>query len=122
MTVTDPTFWRATCAALPGATRDIKWGDVEVWSVGGKMFSLHGLTRGRISFKVDAARFLELTDLPGVAPAPYLARHHWVALDHAGVLDNETLAALLTNAYRLVRAKLPARLRNGLPELPREDQ
>ncbi|WP_148713662.1 MmcQ/YjbR family DNA-binding protein [Chitinolyticbacter meiyuanensis] len=108
-------FWRATCAALPGASSDIKWGDVEVWSVCDKMFSLHRLNGDAIAFKVDATRFLELTDLPGVRPAPYLARHHWVSLDHVAVLDEATLSALLHDAYRLVRAKLPVRQRQVLP-------
>ncbi|UXY16100.1 MmcQ/YjbR family DNA-binding protein [Chitiniphilus purpureus] len=112
----EPDFWRTTCATLPGTSCDIKWGDVEVWSVGGKMFSACSLTHGRVSFKAEPARFLELTDLPGIQPAPYLARHHWVSLDHAAVLDEAILEALLHDAYRLVRAKLPAKQRQALPD------
>ena len=50
-------------------------------SVGGKMFCVFLLEAGRAatcSFKVDDERFLELTGVPGVIPAPYLARAKWV--------------------------------------------
>ncbi|MDO8418691.1 MAG: MmcQ/YjbR family DNA-binding protein, partial [Rubrivivax sp.] len=72
---------RALAAALPGATEDIKWGADLVYSVGDKMFCVFLLDRGRActcSFKVDDERFLELTGVPGVIPAPYLARAKWV--------------------------------------------
>jgi predicted DNA-binding protein (MmcQ/YjbR family) len=74
---------RRYCATLPGATRDIKWGADEVYSVGGKMFAVFWVDHGHartVSFKADPARFLELTDRPGIVPAPYLARAHWVQI------------------------------------------
>ncbi|MBV8660495.1 MAG: MmcQ/YjbR family DNA-binding protein [Burkholderiales bacterium] len=109
---------RQHCLSLPGATRDIKWQVDEVFSIGGKMFCVmcsDPAHSAGVSFKVDPERFLELTDQPGVIPAPYLARHHWVRIDHPGVVAEEALADLLTHAYRLVRAKLPKKLRDGLP-------
>jgi predicted DNA-binding protein (MmcQ/YjbR family) len=39
-----------------------------------------GSEGGRLSFKVEDARFLELTDQPGIIPAPYLARAHWISV------------------------------------------
>ena len=36
-----------------------------------------------VSFKCEPARFLELTDVPGIVPAPYLARAHWVHVEEA---------------------------------------
>ena len=74
---------------LPGATQDIKWGADWVASVGGKMFFVGGPHPGtwtHCSFKVDEHRFLELTGLPGFAPAPYAARYHWVAVSDAKAL------------------------------------
>ncbi|QNM96469.1 MmcQ/YjbR family DNA-binding protein [Chitinimonas koreensis] len=111
----------AFCLALPGATADVKWQVDRVFSVGGKMFCVFCLDRSvstGVSLKADPARFLELTDQPGIAPAPYLARHHWVRLEHPGVVADETFAALLTDSYRLVRAKLPKKLRDSLPAQP----
>jgi predicted DNA-binding protein (MmcQ/YjbR family) len=107
----------AFCLALPGATRDIKWGADLVFSVGGKMFCVMSASPEQhpgVSLKAGTERFLELTDQPGVLPAPYLARHHWVRLDHPAVLAPEVLRELLENSYRLVRDKLPKRLRAGL--------
>jgi hypothetical protein len=63
----------ACCGRWPGVTRDIKWGGDLVFSVGGKMFvvtPLDGAEGGRLSFKVEDERFLELTDQPGIIPAP----------------------------------------------------
>ncbi|WP_035059590.1 MmcQ/YjbR family DNA-binding protein [Andreprevotia chitinilytica] len=107
--------FRALCAAQPATTVDVKWECNEVYSVGEKMFAVFGLNDGHICFKVDPARFLELTDMPGVRPAPYLARHHWVALDRPENLPESMLTELVAQSYWLVRNKLPAKLRNTLP-------
>ncbi len=41
--------------------------------------------RGRFSIKVTPSRFVELTDIPGVRPARYRGRYHWVTIvDVAG--------------------------------------
>ena len=73
-----PETLRATVGAWPGVTEDIKWGADLVFSVGGKMFCvLDTGESGRLSFKVEDGRFLELTERPGVIPAPYLARARW---------------------------------------------
>ena len=70
------------CANWPGVTRSIKWEVDLVYSVASKMFVVMcalGPDRGRLSFKVDTERFLELTEQPGIAPAHYMARAFWVA-------------------------------------------
>ena len=73
------------CAALSGATRDIKWENHAVFSVGSKMFAMFTIENGKLvdalSFKVDDSRWLELTDRDGFIPAPYLARAKWVKLE-----------------------------------------
>jgi predicted DNA-binding protein (MmcQ/YjbR family) len=100
---------------LPGATEDIKWGADWVASVGGKMFFCGGPNPPGVarqawtgcSFKVDEHRFLELTDLPGLAPAPYLARHHWVRVADARALPLAELKALVERSHALVLAGLP---------------
>ena len=104
---------RTFCATLPGATRDIKWGADEVYSVGQKMFAVFGSANGKptgVSFKVDDDRFLELTDRPGIEPAPYLARAHWVALRAADALSEREARELLARSHALVLAKLPRKL------------
>ncbi|AXK40859.1 MmcQ/YjbR family DNA-binding protein [Crenobacter cavernae] len=103
-------------AALPGATADIKWGDNLVFSVGDRMFALFRPIGAPDSLwcKVDPARFLELTDIPGVRPAPYLARASWICIDSPAALPPETLAELLLDAHRLVAAKLSKKRRQAL--------
>lgn len=104
---------RKHCASLPGATRDIKWGADEVYSVGGKMFAVFGVEAGKatgVSFKVDEERFLELTDRPGIVPAPYLARAHWIALERSAALSEAEGRALLSRSHALVLARLPRKV------------
>jgi catechol 2,3-dioxygenase-like lactoylglutathione lyase family enzyme len=78
------------CRPWPGITRDIKWGDNLVFSVGGNMFMMtdaDGRDGGRLAFRVAEDCFLELTDQPGVIPAPIwrvqvesASLHHAVAV------------------------------------------
>jgi len=54
-----------------------------VFKIGGKMFAVAALEPGPVSmsFKCSPEDFAELTERPGVIPAPYLARAQWVALE-----------------------------------------
>lgn len=103
---------RALIGAWPGVTEDLKWGNDLVFSVGEKMFCVIDATpasdggSGRLSFKADDDRFLELTDRPGIIPAPYMARAKWISLAEPGAMSDAELAPLLRRSYELVRAKL----------------
>ena len=96
------------CMTLQGATEQIQWGDDRVFKIGGKMFACSGLEKDSLySFKAGE-RFLELTDLPGIIPAPYLARAKWVQIDPASCeLSASQLKELLQSSYEQVLAKLP---------------
>jgi predicted DNA-binding protein (MmcQ/YjbR family) len=48
-----------------------------------------------------------LTERPGVIPAPYSARAHWVALENEDALPRAEIRDLLRQSYDLVLAKLP---------------
>ena len=109
------------CSHWPGVTRDTKWGDNLVFSVGGKMFAMthaDGREGGRLAFKVADERFLELTDLPGIIPAPYLARMRWVSVTEPRRFTTVELEALILDAYTLIRAKLTKKLQSTLGPLP----
>lgn len=100
-----------------GVSSDVKWGDDLVYSVGGKMFAVHclrGRQAGSLSFKVDDERFLELTELAGIEPAPYLARARWILLTDPRIFSRPELEALLRRSYTLVAAKLTRKLRQEL--------
>jgi predicted DNA-binding protein (MmcQ/YjbR family) len=105
---------RAHCASLPGTTIDVKWGADECYSLGGRMFAVFGIAGGRarcLSFKVDAGRFLELTDRDGVVPAPYLARAHWIQLERADAMPLPEVKRLVARSHELVAAKLTRKAR-----------
>jgi predicted DNA-binding protein (MmcQ/YjbR family) len=107
-----PAALRQWATRLPGASIEVKWGADQCLVVSGKMFAvLHESgARTTVSFKVDKHRFLELTDLPGIIPAPYLARAGWVQLCALDVLPAEELKTLLCRSYELVVRGLPKRL------------
>ena len=107
---------KALCMALPGATETIQWKDDRVFKVGGKMFACSGTKPDSCySFKVDADRFLELTDQPGIQPAPYLARARWVQIEPADCLLPEAeLAVLVRRSYELVFSRLTKALQHSI--------
>ncbi len=108
---------RALAARLPAATQDVKWGADLVFSVGSRMFCVLLLQDGRAascSFKVDDERFLELTGVPGVAPAPYLARARWVQVKPGHALAATDLDALVRRSHALVAGRLTKKLQREL--------
>jgi len=50
-----------------------------------------------------------LIEREGAIPAPYLAKHKWVALEQFDTLPDAELKPLLARAYEIVSAKLPKR-------------
>lgn len=103
------------CRQLPGVTEDVKWENDLVFSVGDKMFAAFQLPEGEpIGVKVDPEVFPALVQVPGITPAPYLAKHSWVKLATREVLPAETLSDLLREAHALVAAKLPKKVRASL--------
>lgn len=113
-----PAKLKKTLMGWTGVTEDLKWGCDQVWSVGGKMFCVLGPAgSGGPSFKVPDADFLPMTDRPGIIPAPYMARAHWVKLDALDTLPEAELIAALRTSHALVAAKLTKKLQRelGLP-------
>jgi len=105
----------AFCLNLPGAREDYKWGGIRVFSVAGnKMFAVIGLAGAGLSFKVGNELFLGYCDRPGVRPAPYLARAHWVIMQAPYPMGREELCDLLQRSHQLVVRRLPKRLQVGL--------
>src|SRR4030095_13417864 len=89
---------RACCMSFPGATEQIQWGDDLVFKVGGKMFAVAATNPAApymLSFKCSDEGFAELLEQDGAAPAPYLARAKWVALERFDTLDDRELKSRL---------------------------
>jgi predicted DNA-binding protein (MmcQ/YjbR family) len=105
------------CATLAGTTVDVKWGHDLMFSVGGKIYCGIADERGPVkslSFKVPDHRFLELTDQPGIVPAPYAARFKWIRVDEPDRYGRRWIEDGVRTSYELVKAKLPKKLRDKL--------
>lgn len=108
----------AYCLTLPGARADWKWGRNQVLSISDtKMFAIIDFSehsKFTLGFKVDDDLFLGFTDRPGIRPAPYLARAHWVAMDAPYPLDAAELRRALLRSHQLVVMRLPRYRRAAL--------
>src|SRR3974390_1540799 len=107
---------RELCLSFPGATEQIQWENDLLFKVGGKMFVVIPLEPARLwlTLKADPEEFADLTERPGIIPAPYLARAKWIAIESPQTLPQAEAAALLRKSYDLVVAKLPRAARASL--------
>jgi predicted DNA-binding protein (MmcQ/YjbR family) len=107
---------RKLCLGFPHATEQVQWGYDLVFKIGGKMFAITPLEPAPVflTFKATEESFADLTERPGIIPAPYLARAKWVALENADALSPQELASFLRLSYELVLAKLPKKTRERL--------
>ena len=99
------------CAALAGA--QVRLHDapanILVYSIGDKSFAYFKTSepeRWRFSFKATPGRFLELTDIPGIKPARWRSRHHWVTVVDVRTLPDAYLRELVEWSYRHALGKL----------------
>ena len=107
---------------LPHVEETMQWGATLVFwvgdkAIGGKMFALANLDedgRAVLAFATTPDRFAELVETEGVFPAPYLARAHWIAIEHWDTFSTPELKSRLRGARSLVEAKLPKRTRDIL--------
>src|SRR3954467_11959253 len=109
----DVEFIRKQCLSQPHTTETVQWGNDLVFKVGGKMFAVTSLEPAAVclSFKCSPEDFADLTERPGIIPAPYLARAQWVALESGDALSTDELKRYLRRAYDIIFAKLPKKLR-----------
>jgi predicted DNA-binding protein (MmcQ/YjbR family) len=102
---------RILCNALPHVTEDIKWGNDLCFMIAKKMFCVASLIAPlMVSFKVTDEEFDELSNKPGIIPAPYVARYKWVLIENISVLTKKQWEHYLTQSYNLVKAKLPGKV------------
>lgn len=107
---------RAICLKLPGTTEDLKWGDNLCFCVGTKLYLIVSLDETPVaaSFKVADEEFEAWSQREGFKPAPYLARNKWVKTDDIARLTAAEWKERSRNAYDIIKAKLPAKLRRQL--------
>ena len=105
----------AICRTMPGAEVSDPWGGGhDAWKIGGKMFACIGAVAEGVSVKCPDVETAEMLKQAGVAVhAPYFHKS-WVRLLEDAAPDE--LAHRIATSYDLVRAKLPAAVRRGLPD------
>src|SRR5690606_19801673 len=99
---------------LPATELVRQWGERSVAKIGGRIYAVLAADPGELWFKVSPVSFEVMTELPGIRPAPYLARAGWVAVSAASPLDNDELEAYLRAAHQIIAAKLTRKQRAEL--------
>ena len=88
--------------------------NILVYTVGKRTFAYFKTSdpeRWRFSVKVAPARFVELTDIPGVKPARWRGRYHWVTIVTVADFPAEYLRELVCGSHALAVEKLPKKRR-----------
>lgn len=98
------------CSKLKATTNVIQWGGSSVWKVGGKIFAICSIWgeghEDKISFKCADMSFDILCELPGIIPAPYLARGKWVQLAEPDALSDDDICSYIADAHMIIAGKL----------------
>ena len=80
-----------------------------VYAVGGRKFAYFKTShpeQWRFSTRVAPDRFIELTDVPGVKPARYRGRFHWITIVSVSSFPALYLEELVDWSYRRAFASL----------------
>jgi predicted DNA-binding protein (MmcQ/YjbR family) len=104
---------RRYCLSLPHTTEMVQWESDLLFKVAGKMYAGMPLEPRAIwlTLKSTPEEFAELTERPGIVPAPYLARAFWIALEDEDALPVGETKRLIRRSYDLVVAKLRKKTR-----------
>lgn len=111
MNVTD---LKRHCSNYPSAETELLAapGNVLVYAVGGKQFAYFKTSepeQWRFSLRTTPHRFLELTGVPGIKPARYMARFHWVTIVDVRSMPEDYLKELVAWSYNRALSSLPRR-------------
>jgi len=109
------------CLSLPDAvsTELGAPGNLLSYAVQGKKFAYFKTSepqQWRFSIRVNAERFLELTDQPGIKPARYMHRFHWVSIVSVSHVDEQYLTELLYWSYHRAVQSLSKRAQRLIVE------
>ena len=104
---------RELCLSFPGATEGIKWEDHICFMVAEKMFCITSESGGA-SIKTTPEDFDELTERDGIVPQAYMARNHWVRIEHFNKLSAKEWKHYISRSYELIRSKLPKKVQQAL--------
>lgn len=107
---------RAYCLSLPQAAEKIQWENDLLFTIGGKIFAVTPLEPAPfvLTFKPDPEHRLELLEIEGVEPAPYLARAGWVSVRRWDNFRDSEWRDLIAESYRMIVSKLPKKVQAQL--------
>ena len=93
---------QAHCLSKSDAFEDYPWGDT-VWKIHpkGKIFCAGG--KSAVTVRATLDEQAALTQLPGIIPAPYLARYGWVQIDLSHEQNLDLALDLIDRSYELVK-------------------
>ena len=98
------------CRKLKSATHVVQWGGASVWKIGGKIFAICSHwgdnEQQKISFKCSELSYHILCELPGIVPAPYLARAKWVQITTTEAMSDADIRDYIKTAYDIICQKL----------------
>jgi predicted DNA-binding protein (MmcQ/YjbR family) len=92
------------CSRYPGSSSKLFGppSNVLVYYAGGRKFAYFKTSepeQWRFSIRTTPQRFLELTDMPGIKPARYLAKSHWVTIVDVSAFPEDYLLELIAWSY-----------------------
>lgn len=92
------------CQDFPGARHTLYEApsNILVYYVDGKKFAYFKTSdpeKWRFSIRVTPERFVELTGVPGIKPARYMGRFHWVTIVQPRAMPEDYLRELVTWSY-----------------------
>lgn len=113
---------RAFCLSLPHTTENVQWEHDLLFRIAGKIFCVANLEPGmgptKIAFKCTPEKFVELVEVEGIIPAPYMARNSWVAMVEINALRQPEIKELITESYQMILEKLPKKKQAELEAKP----
>lgn len=108
----------ATCRDIPGAdVSDACCADHEAWKAGGKMLPCTDAIATGVSVRGADVEATEMREQVGAAQNAAYLHKSCVGL----LADEEDLQDRIVGSYELIRSKLPAATRKGLPSRKTKD-
>lgn len=107
---------RRFALSLPHTRASEQWGGV-AFKVEEKVFcfaSFDAAIVEAVVFKCAPEEFDELTEIDGVAQAPYFAKRHWVRVADLLAMPTPELERRVRDSYDLVVANLPKKVQAAL--------
>lgn len=102
---------KAFCRSLPGARETLvaSPGNILQFKVDDRPFAYFKTSQPeqwRFSLRVSPERFLELTEQPGIKPARYMQRFHWVTVVEVQRMPADYLKELIGWSYHKAVSRL----------------